>query len=150
MCGVVWRGVIDMTCFEPFTFLTEKHILFPSFLSQEIFEAQAKAEAAEHKYTDAESHLLSAKKPEAAVRMYLAATQWDEALRVAKAHVQRLLPEVQEQKRVYSLQQQQSMTADGLSAQARQFEVQKLYPKAIDAYLKVCLSVYCSIVFVLF
>mmetsp|Transcript_11730 Transcript_11730/g.22317 ORF Transcript_11730/g.22317 Transcript_11730/m.22317 type:complete len:1744 (-) Transcript_11730:31-5262(-) len=103
----------------------------------DVQEAHGKARAEQKDFQGAEQLFLSAKKPEAAVKMYKENGRWDDAMRLAKKFVPMLINTLQEEKLSGMSSTSASGGLDYLVQQAQLLENQKNYRPAIDAYLKI-------------
>lgn len=116
---------------------------------QEVYEAQAKQlveSDQEHKnLPSAEQLYLQAKKPDLAVAMYRAAARFDDAMRVARQYVPRLVADLQREKDLAEGARFEGPGAgagaanslEALRARAKIKENDKAWGAAIDLYLEV-------------
>ena len=111
----------------------------------DVYEANAKhiveSDPEKKNLHQAEQLYLSAKKPEAAVAMYRSAGRYDDALRIARKDVPRLVAELQREKDSHEGQRYETAgtanTIEGVKAKARVQENNKQWSGAIDSYLDV-------------
>lgn len=100
-----------------------------------VYFAQAKIALADGNRAVAEQMFVRANRAEDAVRMYMEASLWQEALRVAAEHVPQMTAEVHA---AYDKGNQPSVSGDNSPvALGRAYESRGDYSRAIDAYLKV-------------
>ena len=102
----------------------------------EVYVGQARVAFEKGDYARAESFLLRAGKPELALASYKELGQWQDALRVAKEYLPHLLGEVEAEWEQAQLKSGAKGAASYV-AQARDWEEQSDYERAIDCYLKV-------------
>ena len=104
-----------------------------------MYDAQAKqfVDGEVKNYAAAEQLFLSAKKPESAVGMWRTLGRFDDALRVARKDVPRLVAELQREKDLADGQRFEGNTLEALRARAKIKENDKNYSAAIDTYLEV-------------
>ena len=107
-----------------------------------MYEAQAKqlVEGDVKNYAQAEQLYLQAKKPDLAVAMWRGLGKFDDALRVARKDVPRVVAELQREKDLAEGQRYESNnsnTIDALRARAKIKENDKAWSAAIDAYLEI-------------
>lgn len=102
----------------------------------DVQEAKARKLAEGKDFMNAEMLFIQAKKPEEAVKMYKDAQQWDEAIRLAKKFLPRMVPDLQQERHSQMGGTPAAEGADYLIDQAKMYENQKQYNAAIDGYLK--------------
>ncbi|XP_064457098.1 intraflagellar transport protein 172 homolog [Ornithodoros turicata] len=86
-------------------------------------------------YQKAESLALRAQRPDLAVKFYKDAGMWNDALRVCKEYIPSHLADLQEQYE-NDLQFKGSRDADALLEQARDWERNGQYERAVDCYMR--------------
>ena len=111
----------------------------------EVYEANAKhiveSDTERKNLHVAESLFLSAKKPESAIQMYRSVGRYDDALRIARKDVPRLIADLQREKDAHEGSRYEAMgqgnTLESLRAKAKVKENDRQYSGAIDQYLEI-------------
>ncbi|KIZ07625.1 Intraflagellar transport protein [Monoraphidium neglectum] len=104
----------------------------------DVLAAQAQALADSGQLSAAESVFLKARRPEAALQMYRAASQWAAALRVAEAYAPARVAGLHLEMAAAMAQQGQGGAGGGVAAavaRAQAFERGNDYARAVEAYL---------------
>lgn len=102
----------------------------------DVQEAKARKLAEDKQHVEAENLFIQAKKPEMAIKMYKDAAMWDDAIRLAKKFLPRMVFDLQQERVTQLSSEGASESPEGLLEAARLYESQKDYPKAIASYLK--------------
>ncbi|CAH1772611.1 unnamed protein product [Owenia fusiformis] len=103
---------------------------------KDVLVGQARVAFEAKEYQKAESYLLRAQRPDAAVKYYKEADMWQDALRVCKEYLPHKLQQLQDD---YDREMMDKTTrgADSLVQQAREWESSGEYARAVDCYVKV-------------
>ncbi|KAI1724366.1 intraflagellar transport protein osm-1 [Ditylenchus destructor] len=102
----------------------------------DVYISQARAALEEKNLEKAESYLLRANRADIMLTYYREMGMWTEALRIAREYVPDMLAQVQNEFDDYQLKSG-AMGAQSFMAQAKEWEHQKEYRRAVEAYMKV-------------
>lgn len=102
----------------------------------DVYISQARAALEQKDHQKAEGYLLRANRADIILKYYREVGMWPEALRIAKDYVPDALPQLQNEYETYQLK---SGAKGALSyiAQAKDWEAQNEYRRAVECYLKV-------------
>lgn len=103
----------------------------------QVYERQAQSLQEQKSFQQAETLYISAKKPESAIKMYKDNGLWDDAVRVAKIHLPRMLPQIQQERQSGVTGTPAADSSEYFITQAKLLTQSKNFSAAIDAYLKV-------------
>jgi intraflagellar transport protein 172 len=105
----------------------------------EIWEDKARKRLEAKDFTAAEECFIAAKKPEEAVKAYKQANMWEDAMRVAREQIPRMLQQLMQERTLHESRAGASgpQTVEYLVSQAKMFEQQMNYTAAIQRYLTI-------------
>jgi len=103
----------------------------------DVQEARGRKLAQASQFGEAEGLFIQAKKPEIAVKMYKDAAMWDDAIRLAKKFLPRMVPDLQGERLNQMSNTPMAESAQYLIDQGKQLEARKQYSEAIDVYLQI-------------
>lgn len=103
----------------------------------DVQEAKGRKLAQSSQFGEAEGLFVQAKKPEVAIKMYKDAQMWDEAVRMAKKFLPRMVPDLESERLNSMSNTPMAESAQYLIDQGKQLEARKQYSEAIDVYLRV-------------
>eukprot|EP00111_Clytia_hemisphaerica_P000435 TCONS_00001218-protein len=103
----------------------------------DVLIGQARLSFEKKDYTEGESFLLRAQRPELAIKFYKECQRWPDVLRIAKEYVPHQLAALQDEYDRIATQSGGDKGAEGIIAQARDWETRAEYNRAIDLYMRI-------------